>query len=377
MTDEKAQGAPARETVRLTDGVKRGTDAIKCPKCGGYAEEVDATPDEDTEFGCGRYLCCSAAFVCGVCGTRIIGRFEAPENGVLKMTDQTSAPASEATQIAEFTPPTRSQLPSIDDSQAVLMTVQRISFDPTISPEKMRPLLDMQWEILRRNAERAFTRAMTRLQPRLPTIDRKGTIIIRNKEDRQKGLPEEQQRIVQTTRYAKWEDIWEAVKGPLGEEGFALTFSSDETKEGKISVTAYLKHFEGHKETTTLVLQHESSGSKNPVQAIGSTLSYAKRYTSGLLLNYVSQDIEADDDGEKGGGPALIGDDQLATLEKLLADTKTDRAVFLGFYTPKGAAPLADLASLPAAKFDHAKTTLERKAAQQQKAAAEKTGDAK
>jgi hypothetical protein len=69
----------ANETVKLRESVERGTKAVKCP-CGGYAGEVDVTPEEDAEFGCGGAVgCCSAAFVCAICGNRLVGGVEAPD----------------------------------------------------------------------------------------------------------------------------------------------------------------------------------------------------------------------------------------------------------------------------------------------------------
>lgn len=57
----------------------RGAEAAPC-ECGGYADRVEATPDEIAEHGCGRASeCCARAFVCRKCGTRIVGTAEAPE----------------------------------------------------------------------------------------------------------------------------------------------------------------------------------------------------------------------------------------------------------------------------------------------------------
>lgn len=65
--------------LKLGRLVPRGTDAVKC-RCGGYAEMVEPTPEEMVEYGCGRVLgCCSRAFVCGLCGSRLVGSAEAPE----------------------------------------------------------------------------------------------------------------------------------------------------------------------------------------------------------------------------------------------------------------------------------------------------------
>ena len=64
---------------KLSTSVERGADGIEC-LCHGYAERVDTTPEEDAQFGCGRSRCCSRAFVCKLCGMRLIGTADAPES---------------------------------------------------------------------------------------------------------------------------------------------------------------------------------------------------------------------------------------------------------------------------------------------------------
>lgn len=62
--------------------VARDADGIPCPKCGGYADSVDVTPEELERYNCGRgYDCCARAFVCRLCGTRVGAKAEAPEMG--------------------------------------------------------------------------------------------------------------------------------------------------------------------------------------------------------------------------------------------------------------------------------------------------------
>lgn len=58
--------------------VARNAEGIPC-SCGGYAESVDVTAEEEKAHGCGRKGCCSRAFVCKVCKTRWVGQAEAPE----------------------------------------------------------------------------------------------------------------------------------------------------------------------------------------------------------------------------------------------------------------------------------------------------------
>lgn len=52
-----------------------------------------------------------------------------------------------------------------------------------------------------------------------------------------------------------------------------------EQKEGVIRVTCVLTHSMGHSEETTLESIPDNSGSKNSIQAIGSTVTYLERYS--------------------------------------------------------------------------------------------------
>ncbi len=66
-------------SLELDYCIPRGINAVKCPACGGYAERTEVTREEDKKYGCGRFSCCSAAFICGLCDSRIVGNREAPE----------------------------------------------------------------------------------------------------------------------------------------------------------------------------------------------------------------------------------------------------------------------------------------------------------
>ena len=57
----------------------------------------------------------------------------------------------------------------------------------------------------------------------------------------------------------------------------------------------------GHKEEAELVLPADVSGGKNPVQAVGSSLSYGQRYVTKLLLNLASRRLDEDDDARSAG----------------------------------------------------------------------------
>lgn len=185
------------------------------------------------------------------------------------------------------------------EMQIMVDMVERMMLDKDLDFARVKEAVDLLKSIRADAAKMAFNAALARAQPLLPVIGRNGEIIIRNKEDRQKGLPIERQRIEQKTKFADWADINEAVTPIISTEGLSLGFDSVGGHGDTISVTCYLRHSGGHEQKTTLVLPHDTTGSKNPAQAIGSSLSYGKRYTAGLLLNFVSRAApEGDNDGK-------------------------------------------------------------------------------
>lgn len=169
-------------------------------------------------------------------------------------------------------------------SAGLLDVIARAARDPSVDIDKMERLIAMQERVQARTAEVAFNASLAELQVNLPVIDERGGIKDRNGN-------------VQST-YALWEDVNEAIRPHLAQHGFALRFRVDRQAD-QISVTGILSHRDGHNEETTLTLPTDTSGSKNAVQAVGSSTSYGKRYTAFALLNITS--TGEDDDGNKAG----------------------------------------------------------------------------
>lgn len=237
-------------------------------------------------------------------------------------------PASNVTVLAETAP-------AVSQAAAIISVIERAATNPNVDIDKMERLLEMQERIMQRDARAAFASALAEMSPNLPAIVERGGI-----KDRAGN--------VQST-YALWEDINDAIKPVLAKHGFALSFRTGRD-EGQISVTGVLAHREGHSEETTITLPHDSSGSKNAVQAVGSSTSYGKRYTAGLLLNLTSRG--EDDDGNAGGSGAVITDEQADTIRELIGSTGTKVGAFLEYI---GAPSVADI---PAAKFQAAMKAL-------------------
>jgi hypothetical protein len=214
-----------------------------------------------------------------------------------------------------------------NDVAAVMQVIERAASNPDVSVEKLEKLLDIQERIFSKNAEIAFNGAMAEMQAELPVITEKGSIIVDQK---------------LRSRYAKFEDINEAVKPILMKHGFAISFRIDSTN-GKVNVTGILTHRGGHREQTSMELPVDTSGSKNPVQAVGSSTAYGKRYVMEALLNLTSRG--QDDDGKRGGGSAVSEERFQALKKQIEATTSKDAAKKLWSVGVKECEKAGDLAT--------------------------------
>lgn len=230
------------------------------------------------------------------------------------------------------------------DTTSLLQVISRAASDPTVDIDKMERLLQMHERMMERSAKAAFTSALADMQPKLPVIERKGMI----------RVPAKDGKTGHETPYALWEDINEAIRPLLAAHGFALTFRVKKDAD-RVEVTGVLSHREGHSEETTLSLPMDSTGSKNNVQAIGSSVQYGKRYTGSALLNITTRG--EDDDAKAADAAIAINDQQREELTALLDDTATDEARFYAFFE------IEYLAELPAKRFGEAKAMLETKKA--------------
>lgn len=232
------------------------------------------------------------------------------------------------------------QLPAEPVSLAggLLEVIARAARDPNVDIDKMERLLEMQERVHARNARAAYYEALASMQPSLPIVTERGGIKDRNGN-------------VQST-YALWEDVNEAIRPILAQHGFSLSFKVRRS-EAEITVTGILAHREGHSEETELSLPTDTSGSKNAVQAVGSSTSYGKRYTAYALLNITTQG--EDDDGRRGGAGGTVNQEQLGVLNGLADAVGADKRRFCRLFN------IQTLADLPANQFEKATGDLRRK----------------
>lgn len=233
--------------------------------------------------------------------------------------------------------PRRRRAPTAD--QAFVQMIERAAVNPAVDVDKLERLLAMRERMEARQARIAYSIALADMQPLLPVVEKRGRITINDKADKTK--------VLQSTAYALWEDINEAIRPLLKEHGFTLSFRTGVASDGKLMVTGILAHRAGHQEETTIALPHDSTGSKNAVQAVGSSTSYGKRYTAIDLLNLTFKGL--DDDGKAAGAGDTLTDEQVQEIGLSLSANKIPVDKFLKVMKVDA------ITEIPAPRYEEAK----------------------
>lgn len=188
----------------------------------------------------------------------------------------------------------------------LISLIERLVSNPNADVDKLMRLVEMQDQIRRQQSKTAYLDAFARLQSDLPAAIKRGKS--------HNGM------------YARYEDIIEAIRPQLAKHGFSISHRVSNTADS-VTVTGILGHSAGHSEETQITLPADKSGSKNPVQAIGSAVSYGKRYVT-LTLTGIATEGE-DDDGNKADQSKVITAEQVELLKKLTKETDSPEKLVL------------------------------------------------
>ena len=145
-----------------------------------------------------------------------------------------------------------------------------------MAPDVIERLIGFAERIQNTNARMAFDKAMAAAMAKIP--------VVKKNRDGHGGR-----------RYADIAAIASVVNPILAEYGLSYRYRS-KREDNYLLVTCILAHEAGHYEENTLFAPIDNTGSKNPVQAIGSTDTYLRRYTLVQALGIAVG--EDDDDGE-------------------------------------------------------------------------------
>lgn len=161
--------------------------------------------------------------------------------------------------------------------------------------EKLAKLMDLQerWEA--NNARRAYVAAMAEFKKNAPTILKGQEVDFTTKAGSRTNY-----------KYADLAHVCASVVAGLAEHGLSHNWITTQDG-GRVRVTCAITHSDGHTEQgAALEAPHDSSGGKNEVQSLGSTVTYLQRYT---LLAAVGLAAGGTDNDGRGAAAAKVAKD--------------------------------------------------------------------
>lgn len=195
-----------------------------------------------------------------------------------------------------------------NNSNQMFSLIEKIALDPNADVSKLEKLIELNERVQDRQAKEQFDNAMLQFQINKPILEKAS-----------KG---------HNSKYAKLEYIQSVIDPVLRQFGLFGRWSTSATQSGKTRVTYICTHIAGHSETSSMDVNPDKGGSKSEIQADGSAISYAQRYTMRALLGLV---IAEDTDGQT---KATVTPQQVKILEKKLSflggDTKEKMIAHIG-----------------------------------------------
>lgn len=178
----------------------------------------------------------------------------------------------------------------VDDAppRDLMGIIDRAMVDPRYDIDKLDRLLAMQERWQANEARRAFTRALAAFKAE--------TLDIRKD---QRADFETRSGGRMTYQHATLDKVTDVVVPALSRHGLSHHWTTTQA-DGKVTITCFLTHEDGHSESTEFVAPEDHTGQKNAIQAIGSAITYGQRYTLLAITGLAARG--ADDDGHTTSG---------------------------------------------------------------------------
>jgi len=179
--------------------------------------------------------------------------------------------------------------------------LREVLTNPDIQPEKAVAMAELMFRLEDRDARAAFIGAKVRAISEMPHVgkDRKNTHT--------------------GNFYATWEHMQPLITPVLARNGLVLNFDIG-NEAGRVTVAPILSGHGWEERGSAIVLPSDVGKGRNDVQAVGSSVSYGKRYAACAMLNIVTRGLAEDDDGQAGGGTPLDPYEALEQFERDLVD---------------------------------------------------------
>ena len=160
--------------------------------------------------------------------------------------------------------------------------------------EQMQQLFELKLRVEADEAKKAFVTAMAAFKT-------EAIRVTRDKENKQYG-----------SMYTTLGNLVNTVTPHLSKHGLSVRWDIDQT--AGIKVTCIITHSLGHSENVAMTCPPDSSGAKNPIQQIKSSITYAKACTFESICGLASTDANLDDDGNNGAPKPSLGDEEFIAL---------------------------------------------------------------
>ena len=209
-------------------------------------------------------------------------------------------------------------LPVPTHSDTLLAQIERL-VRSDIDPSRIQAVMDLYNQERDRQQLEAFNRDQAELQSEIFEVAAKGN----NPTFR--------------SAYPKLHDLLKEARPYYTAKGFAVRFGTTLQKtnappprEGWIRVVIVVSHNAGHWEENYLdgppdIQTGGGSRGRTAVQAVGSTVTYLRRYLLMMALNLVPGGDPTDDDG-RGGQDTPVTPEQAEEIKKLVSEANMDEA---------------------------------------------------
>jgi hypothetical protein len=182
----------------------------------------------------------------------------------------------------------------------------RIAVSQNADLAKVSQLMDLQERWQRTEAKKAYVEAMNAFKAHPPEITKNEIAEFVGKGG----------EIIEW-EYSTLDHIHDAVLSELSRHGISHRWIVEQPHAETVRVTCVLTHKLGHSEQTTLEGPVDHSGSKNAIQAIGSSAKYLERYTLMAATGLADKSPDTDQlSGSPISGDAKMFDDFMRLIQK-------------------------------------------------------------
>lgn len=168
------------------------------------------------------------------------------------------------------------------------MRMMQIAIEKGTTLDQLEKLMELNERFEKNEARKAYVAALTAFKANPPTLTKTKQVRIPHKSDA--GVTE--------YYHATLDKVSEIIGKSLSAHGISHRWEVEQ-KDGAITVVCVLTHEKGHAERVQMQATADTSGSKNSIQAIGSTVTYLQRYT---LLAATGLAAKGQDDDGVGAG---------------------------------------------------------------------------